>query len=104
LGTPLPIGPDHVADINRDGRIDYSDVFDDLWPNLSGPAPLKPITPPVPPPVLLESTDSVFHEDLSWAIEWIWFDALQGTSADSEEDAPLEASTVDGVFSVYYEE
>jgi parallel beta-helix repeat protein len=107
LGTPLPIGPDHVADINRDGRIDYSDVFDDLWPNLSGPAPLKPITPPVPPPVLLESTDSVFHEDLSWAMEMIWFDQFYGTSGnsdDSKDDDPLEATAVDGVFSIYYEE
>jgi hypothetical protein len=104
LGTPLAIGPDHVADINRDGRIDYSDVFDDLWPNLSGPAPLKPISPPVPPPALLESTDSVFDEDLSWAIELVWFDRLYGSSGDPEEDDPLEATAVDGVFSVYYEE
>jgi hypothetical protein len=107
LGTPLPIGPDHVADINRDGRIDYSDVFDDLWPNLSGPAPLKPIHPPALPVAPLQSTDLVLDEDLSWAIEMIWLDQLYGTSSgadDSEEDEPLEATAVDGVFSVYYEE
>jgi outer membrane protein assembly factor BamB len=107
LGTPLPIGPDHVADINRDGRIDYSDVFDDLWPNLSGPAPLKPIHPPALPVAPLQSTDSVFDEDLSWAMEMIWFDKLYGGSGgsdDSEEDDPLEATAVDGVFSVYYGE
>jgi hypothetical protein len=104
LGTPLPIGPDHVADINRDGRIDYSDVFDDLWPNLSGPAPLKPISPPVPPPASLESTDSVFREDLSRAVELIWFDRTYDSSGDSEEDDPLESTAVDSVFSVYYEE
>jgi hypothetical protein len=104
LGTPLPIGPDHVADINRDGRIDYSDVFDDLWPNLSGPAPLKPISPPAPPPALLESTESVFEEDISWAIELMWFEQASNGSDDSGEDSPLGATAVDGVFSVYYEE
>jgi predicted neuraminidase len=107
LGTPLPIGPDHVADINRDGRIDYSDVFDDLWPNLSGPAPLKPIHPPALPVAPLQSTDSVFDEKLSWEIELIWFDQAYGTSSgshDSDEDNPLQATGVDGVFSVYYEE
>jgi hypothetical protein len=105
LGTPLAIGPDHVADINRDGRIDYSDVFDDLWPNLSGPAPLKPIHPPALPAAPLQSTGSVFNEKLSWEIELIWLDQLYGTSSgsgDSEEDDPLEATAVDGVFSVYY--
>jgi hypothetical protein len=104
LGTPLPIGPDHVADINRDGRIDYSDVFDDLWPNLSGPAPLKPIHAPAAPVALLESTDTFFREDLPWGIELMWFDQLYGGSGDSEEDEPLQATAVDGVFSVYYEE
>jgi hypothetical protein len=102
LGTPLPIGPDHVADINRDGRIDYSDVFDDLWPNLSGPTPLKPIHPPALPVAPLQSTDSVFREDLPWGIELMWFDQLYGGSDDSEEDDPLQATAVDGVFSVYY--
>jgi hypothetical protein len=106
LGTPLAIGPDHVADINRDGRIDYSDVFDDLWPNLSGPAPLKPIHPPALPVAPLQSTESVFDEDLSWAIELLWFDALHDGSAGSEEeeDGPLEATAVNGVFSVYCDE
>jgi hypothetical protein len=106
LGTPLPIGPDHVADINRDGRIDYSDVFDDLWPNLSGPAPLKPIHAPAAPVAPLQSTDSVFNEKLSWEIELIWFDQAYGTSSgsDDSDDDPLEATAVDGVFSVYYEE
>jgi hypothetical protein len=104
LGTPLAIGPDHVADINRDGRIDYSDVFDDLWPNLSGPDPLKPISPPVPPPALLESTDSVFNEDLSWAIELMWFDQAYDSSDHSQEDAPLETIALDHVFSLYDEE
>jgi GH35 family endo-1,4-beta-xylanase len=104
LGTPLAIGPDHVADINRDGRIDYSDVFDDLWPNLSGPAPLKPIHPPALPVAPLQSTDSVFEEGHSWAMEMIWFDKLYGGSGNSEEDDPLEATAVDGVFSVYYSE
>jgi hypothetical protein len=106
LGTPLPIGPDHVADINRDGRIDYSDVFDDLWPNLSGPAPLKPIHPPALPVAPLQSTDSVFNENSSWEIELIWFDQAYGTSSgsDDSEDDPLETAAVDGVFSVYYEE
>jgi hypothetical protein len=103
LGTPLAIGPDHVADINRDGRIDYSDVFDDLWPNLSGPAPLKPIHAPAAPVALLESTDALFREDLPWGIELMWFDQLYGGSGDSEEDEPLQATAVDGVFSVYYE-
>jgi hypothetical protein len=105
LGTPLPIGPDHVADINRDGRIDYSDVFDDLWPNLSGPAPLKPIHPPTLPAAPFQSTGSVFDEKLSWEIELIWLDQLYGTSSgsgDSDEDDLLEATAVDGVFSVYY--
>jgi hypothetical protein len=104
LGTPLPIGPDHVADINRDGRIDYSDVFDDLWPNLSGPAPLKPIHAPALPVAPIQSADSAFDEDLSWAIELMWFDQAHDSSADSEKDDPLEATAVDGVLSVYYEE
>jgi hypothetical protein len=103
LGTPLPVGPDHVADINRDGRIDYSDVFDDLWPNLSGPAPLKPIHPPALPVAPLQSTDSVFREDLPWGIELMWFDQLYGGSGDSEEDDPLQATAVDGVFTLYDE-
>jgi hypothetical protein len=93
-----------VADINRDGRIDYSDVFDDLWPNLSGPAPLKPIHPPALPVAPLQSTDSVFNENSSWEIELMWFDQVHDRSGDSDEDDPLEATAVDGVFSVYYEE
>jgi hypothetical protein len=93
-----------VADINRDGRIDYSDVFDDLWPNLSGPAPLKPIHPPALPVAPLQSTDLVLDEDLSWEIELIWFDQLYGGSDDSEEDDLLEATAVDRVLAGCYGE
>jgi hypothetical protein len=34
----------------------------------------------------------------------MWFDQVHDRSGDSDEDDPLEATAVDGVFSVYYEE
>ena len=106
LFTPDEISVDHRADVNRDGRIDYSDVFDAVWPNLFGPSPLEPITPPTAPAAPLESTDVVFDEDLSWAIELIWFDELYGSSSDSEEEEEeaLEATAADTVFTMYEED
>jgi hypothetical protein len=68
---------------------------------------LKPIHPPALPVAPLQAAESVFGEDLSWQVELIWFDQAYGSSSnsdDSDEDDPLEATAVDGVFSVYYEE
>ena len=106
LFTPDVIGVDHPGDVNRDGRIDYSDIFDAVWPNLFGPSPLVQLTAPAAPASLLQSTDSAFNENRPWAIELMWFDELYRTSSNSEEeeDDALEATAVDGVFAVYYEE
>ena len=105
LFTPDPIGVDHPGDVNRDGRIDYGDIFDAVWPNLFGPSPLVQLTAPTTPAAPLESTDSIFDENLPWAIELLWFDELYGTSSDSEEEEEtLEATAVDGVFMMYSEE
>ena len=96
---------DSPADVNRDGVINYDDLFDPnaWWDNVFGSPPLAPITPPAPPP-LLESIDSVFSDDLSWAAELVWFDELYGTSNDSEEEDILEETAVDGDFTMYSEE
>ena len=104
LFTPAEIGVENPADVNRDKRIDYSDVFDAVWPNLFGPSPLVQLTAPTTPASLLESTDSVFGKNRPWAIELMWFNELYGGSDDSEEDDPLEATAVDGVFMMYSEE
>ena len=106
LFTSDPIGVDHAGDVNRDGRIDYGDVFDAVWPNLFGPSPLVQLTAPAAPAAPPESAGSVFGENRSWAIEVMWFDELYGNSSNSEEeeDDPLEATSVDSVFSMYYEE
>ena len=89
-----------------DGRVDYDDVFDGVWPNLFAPSPLVQLTAPATLPALLEPTDLVLDENLLWAIELMWFDELYGTSSDSEEDEEdaLEATAVDGVFAVYDED
>ena len=107
LFTSEEIGVDHPGDVNRDGRIDYSDIFDAVWPNLFGPSPLVQLTAPAAPAApaaRLQSSDFVFDENLPWAIELVRLDESYGSSSDSEEDDPLEATAVDGVFAMYDEE
>ena len=95
-----------TADTTRDGLLNSDDLFDSnaWWGNLSESPSLAPITPPPSPASLLESLDSVLSDDTLWAAEIAWFDALYGTSSESEKEDILEETAVDCDFAVYYDE